>query len=163
VLPRVRAECADARLLIVGRDPADAVLALGTHAGVEVVGEVDDVGTYLARAAVFVAPILSGSGIKNKVLEAFAVSRPVVATSLAVEGLPVSDGREARVADGADAFARAIVDLLADPAAAERIGAAGRGLVEDRYTWEACADRYRRLYEDLAALRRAAPALSSAS
>ena len=161
VLPRIRAERPDARLLIVGRDPGPAVREMGGHPGVEVVGEVDDVGPYLARASVFVAPILSGSGIKNKVLEAFAAGRPVVASPLAVEGLPVIDGHEARIAEDAHGFARAVVELLGDPMAADRIGAAGRALVERRYTWEACADAYRRLYEELAELGKAERARSA--
>ena len=160
VLPRVRAVRPDAKLLIVGRDPGPAVRSLHAPGQVEVVGEVRDVRPYLARAAVFVAPILSGSGIKNKVLEAFAAGRAVAATPLAVEGLPVTDGVEARVATGAEALADAVTELLSDPVDTARIGANARRLVERRYTWDACAAEYERLYGELADIGRREAAAS---
>jgi glycosyltransferase involved in cell wall biosynthesis len=94
--------------------------------------------------------MVSGSGIKNKILEAMAMQRPVVATSLAAEGLAAAPGRDLVVADGAAAFAAAVAALLADPDRAASIAAAGRALVETRYTWEACAAAYAALYAELA-------------
>ena len=156
VLPIVRRTRPGARLTIVGRDPAPVVRAMASE-GVDVTGEVDDVRPYLARAAVFVAPMVSGSGIKNKVLEAMAMGRPVVATPLAIEGLPLRHGENVLVADGAAGLADAIHRLLADPGEAARIGGGGRALVERIYTWDACATRYERLYQELAQLGRRTP------
>ena len=156
VLPIVRRTRPGARLTIVGRDPAPVVRAMASE-GVDVTGEVDDVRPYLARAAVFVAPMVSGSGIKNKVLEAMAMGRPVVATPLAIEGLPLRHGENVLVADGAAGLADAIHRLLADPGEAARIGGGGRALVERTYTWDACATRYERLYQELAQLGRRTP------
>jgi glycosyltransferase involved in cell wall biosynthesis len=149
VLPVLRARNRDIRLTIVGRDPSAAVLAMASSS-VEVTGVVDDVRPYLAASCIFVAPMVSGSGIKNKVLEAMAMARPVVATSLAVEGLPIRNGENALVADDAQAFAAAVQQLLDDPDRAERMARAGRELVQRDYTWEACAERYDRLYHELA-------------
>jgi glycosyltransferase involved in cell wall biosynthesis len=149
VLPELRRRRPDARLTIVGRDPSPEVRAMASD-GVEVTGEVPDVRPYLAGSAVFVAPMVSGSGIKNKVLEAMAMARPVVATRLGVEGLPVRDGETAVIAEGVVGLASAIERLLADDVERSRIGQAGRSLVERTYTWEACAARYERLYHDLA-------------
>ena len=156
VLPRLRAIRPDVSLTIVGRDPLDSIAALAADPAITVTGAVDDVRPYLARAAAVVAPMVSGSGIKNKVLEAMAMQRPVVATPLAVEGLTVQAGRDLLVADGPVAFAAAVASFLADPAQATSIGAAGRALVEATYTWEACAARYAAIYEELASAGREA-------
>ena len=150
VMPRLRGLCPEAHFTIVGRDPDPPVLALA-GAAVTVTGRVDDVRPYLARAAVVVAPLVSGSGIKNKVLEALAMQRPVVAASLAVEGLAADVGRDLVVADGPHGVARAVADLLADEPRADAVAAAGRQLVERRYSWRAAADRYAALYAELAA------------
>lgn len=150
VLPYLRAVRPDVTVTIVGRDPAPAVLAMADAPGVTVTGGVDDVRPFLARAAVVIAPMVSGSGIKNKILEAMAMQRPVVATSLAAEGLAATPGRDLLVADGAATFAAAVESLLADPIQAASIAAAGRTLVETRYTWEAAAASYAALYAELA-------------
>ncbi len=152
VMPLIYRMRPDARLTIVGRDPSAEVRAMSS-ASVQVTGEVDDVRPYLAAASVFVAPMISGSGIKNKVLEAMSMGCPVVATGLGVEGLPVRSGEEAIVADDPPSLAAAILQLLDDPAERSRIGVAGRGLVERRYTWAACATRYEQLYDELARRR----------
>jgi glycosyltransferase involved in cell wall biosynthesis len=150
VLPHLRAVRPDVTVTIVGRDPDPTVVALAADPAVTVTGSVDDVRPFLARAAVVVAPMVSGSGIKNKILEAMAMQRPVVATSLAAEGVVATPGRDLLVADGAPAFAAAVESLLADPGRAASIAAAGRALVETRYTWEACAAAYAALYAELA-------------
>ena len=150
VLPGVRSARPDVTVTIVGRDPAPAVLALAADPAVTVTGAVDDVRPFLARAAVVIAPMVSGSGIKNKILEAMAMQRPVVATSLAAEGVAVTPGLDVLVADGPIAFGAAVESLLDDTDRAESIALAGRALVEARYTWEACAARYAALYAELA-------------
>jgi glycosyltransferase involved in cell wall biosynthesis len=157
VLPHLRAVRPDVTVTIVGRDPDPTVVALAADPTVTVTGSVDDVRPFLARAAVVVAPMVSGSGIKNKILEAMAMQRPVVATSLAAEGVAATPGRDLLVADGAPAFAAAVESLLADPGLAASIAAAGRALVETRYTWEACAAAYAALYAELAGRSVAAP------
>lgn len=155
VLPVIRARRPDATFTIVGRDPAPLVRALADDPAVRVTGSIEDVRPHLAGAAVVVAPMVSGSGIKNKVLEALAMGRPVVATSLAAEGVDVRADRDLLVADGPAALAEAVVSLLDDPARAAALGAAGRAVVERRYTWAACAAAYAGLYAELAGRRAA--------
>src|SRR5699024_4407701 len=104
----------EARLSIVGRDPAPAVAALDSLPGVSVTGFVPDVQPYLERAAVFAAPLRFGAGIQNKLLEAMAMAVPAVVTSLAADGLRTAAGDEPPVVvtDDDAAAAAAIVAAL---------------------------------------------------
>lgn len=153
VLPLVRARRPGTRLVIVGRDPSPAVRALATTEGVEVTGEVPDVRPFLERATVFVAPMISGSGIKNKVLEAMSMELPVVATPLAVEGLPATHEEDLITAPTASTMADALVRLLDDPAARIRLGRSARKTVQHHHTWAAAANAYERLWHDIAGRR----------
>lgn len=134
-LPLVREKHADARLAIVGRRPDAALSDLGP--GVEVVGEVPDTRPWLERAAVVVAPLRLARGVQNKVLEAMAMARPVVASPQAFEGIAAVPGDEIVVAQGWQAEADAVSALLADPARGDAIGAAARARIEARYGWDA--------------------------
>ena len=135
VLPRVRAVRPDAEFAIVGRDPTEAVRALGRRAGVRVVGEVADVRGWLAGAAIVAAPLLLARGIQNKVLEGMAMARPVVASVQAAEG--IDHGGTIAVTADADAMAAAILRLLEDPERGAALGARARQHVIARYGWEA--------------------------
>jgi glycosyltransferase involved in cell wall biosynthesis len=154
ILPLVRTSVPDARVVLAGRDPSAAVQALAGPQ-VEVTGSVSDLRPFLARATLVACPMVSGSGVKNKVLEAMAMGRAIVATPLAVEGLDIEPGRHVAVADGPAAVAATIIDLLRDASARRRMGQAARERVAERYTWEACAAAYERLYGDLARLTQA--------
>ncbi len=153
ILPLVRQEMPNVRLIIAGRDPAPEVAALANDPFVTVTGFVEDIRPWLAQSCVMICPMTSGSGIKNKVLEAMAMARPVIATTLGMEALEVTNWRELVVADQPAEFAAAVVKLLRDPAERKRIGEAGRDLVMRRYTWDACAASYDAIYSQLAARR----------
>ncbi len=141
VLPLVRAARADARFAVVGRAPAPQVRALAKLPGVTVTGEVADVRPWLAAAAVVAAPLRVARGVQNKVLEAMAMARPVVATPAAAEGIDAAPGRDLLVAGGTDGsagdFAAATLRLLADPAAGAALGGAARAQMLARYGWDA--------------------------
>ena len=152
VMPILAARRPGVRFRIVGRDPSPAVQALAEDPAVEVTGFVDDVRPWLARSAVVVVPMVSGSGVKNKLLEAMALGRPIVTTSMGVESLDVEPGRDVIVADDPAATAEALDQLLGDPVEQARLGVAARERVVARYSWDACAARYDELYADLAAI-----------
>jgi polysaccharide biosynthesis protein PslH len=137
VLPLIRAGHPTASFAIVGRAPTAEVAALGALPGVMVTGEVPDVRPWLAAADVVTAPLLLARGVQNKLLEAMAMARPVVATPAAAEGIDAAAGQMLRVADGASAMAAAIGALLDDPARAAAMGAAARQRMIDRYGWNA--------------------------
>jgi glycosyltransferase involved in cell wall biosynthesis len=124
---------------IVGRDPSERVRRLADVPGVTVTGRVEQIEPYLARAAVAVAPLLSGGGTKLKVLEALAAGRAVVATPVAAEGITLVDGRDLVVAAEPVGFARAVTGLLDHPQRRVAMGAAGRAAVVERYDWGAIA------------------------
>ena len=136
MLPRLRERHPTLRFHIVGRSPAPAVRALASEA-VHVSGTVPDVRPYLQHAAVVVAPLRLARGIQNKVLEAMAMARPVVAAATCVEAITAQPGQHLLAAADADAFVQAIDGLLADPAQAGEIGRAGREQVLDAYGWDA--------------------------
>ena len=121
---------------LVGKNPAAVGRYTAGDPRIEVVGPVDDAVVELARSRIAVAPLLTGSGTRLKILEAWAAGLPVVSTTLGAEGLPVQDGETALLADGADAFAGAVTRLLACSDLRRRIGGAGRLLLEKEFTWE---------------------------
>jgi polysaccharide biosynthesis protein PslH len=135
VVPRLRSIRPQLRFHIVGRAPTAAVRALQTG-GVVVHGTVPDVRPYLQHAAVVTAPLRLARGIQNKILEAMAMGRPVVAAAACVEALVARPGTDILAATDADAFVQAIESLSA-PAQAAAIGAAGRRCVLEHYTWSA--------------------------
>jgi glycosyltransferase involved in cell wall biosynthesis len=147
VMPLVRARRPQARLFLVGRAPSPAVRALAGLEGVEVTGEVPDLRPWLVRAGAYVCPMVSGTGIKNKLLEAMAAEAPCVATPLALQGIDLGAGAEVLVGETPADLARQTVTLLEDPALGERLGRAGRAYVEQHHDWSAVGRAYERLYE----------------
>ena len=137
VLPRIHALRPDVAFAIVGRKPAPAVTALANRDGVIVTGEVEDVRPWLAAAALVVAPLDVARGVQNKVLEAMAMARPVVASTGAFLGIDAKPGRDLVVADGAKAQAEAVLALLADEGRARDMGRAARRRMEQGYGWDA--------------------------
>jgi glycosyltransferase involved in cell wall biosynthesis len=123
-----------AHFAIVGRAPTPAVQALASD-HVTVTGAVDDVRGWLAAADVCVAPLKLARGIQNKVLEAMAMARPVVASTPAAEG--IDHAGTIRVAQTAQEFADRVTDLLDAPEAAAALGHAARAQVIRRYGWDA--------------------------
>ena len=154
VLPRVRSVMPGVRLSLVGRAPGADVLELGAIEGVEVTGEVADVRPWLRRAQVVACPMVSGTGIKNKLLEALACGAACVVTPLACQGLEVRADRELLIVEGADEIAAAIVRLLRDPTLRDRLGAAGREYVIDHHGWGSAARAYERVYAQAIAAKR---------
>lgn len=151
VWPAIHAAHPQATFSVVGRNLAEHERSrLDGRPGVRAVGEVPQVDPWLRAAGVVVVPMVSGTGIKNKLLEALATGAPTVSTSLAVEGTAVADGVHTLIADGADEFGAGVRALMADPARAAELGNAGRDLVGRSHSWAAVAQAYAQLYQDCA-------------
>ena len=149
VLPLVLKKQPAARLVMVGSDPPPAHLLGGASASLDMLGYVEDVREPLSRYSVFVCPILSGSGVRVKLLEAFAAGIPVVSTRVGAEGLARKDGEFCALADTPEAFAEHLLALLANPKMASEMAARARQEVESN--WD-MAVLTRRLVESYRAL-----------
>jgi glycosyltransferase involved in cell wall biosynthesis len=134
---------------IVGTNPTPEVTQLDGD-GVHVTGRVDDVVPYYSRSTACVVPLRAGGGTRLKILEAMALGRPVVSTSLGCEGLEVVDGEHLFIADSPEQIADKVVRLLADQALRERIASNARQLVVARYDWDVIADSLMRTYAAVA-------------
>ena len=152
ILPIVQRSRPDAHVALVGSKPPPSLATLAGPS-VELVGPVDDVAAEFASSDVFVVPLRAGSGVRLKLLEAFAYGIPVVATSRAAEGLDVRDGVHLAIADDAGSFAAAVVRLLDDPALRARFSAEARRLVEERYDWRAIGGRFETMLGSIALSR----------
>lgn len=153
IFPRVEQEVPGASFWIVGRQPQREVQALARPPRVVVTGEVPDVYDWLLRAEVGVAPLRIGAGMQNKLVQAMASELPVVATSVANEGIGATPEAHLLLRDAPEAFAGAVVDLLRDGEARARLGGAARAFVEGHWTWEAHFEQQLRVFQDVAAGR----------
>lgn len=149
ILPAVRKAIPAARLQLVGVNPPGWLQSLANDQ-IEVTGPVPDVAPYLARGTVFLCPLRTGAGLKNKVLEALAMGIPLVATPLSVAGIDVNDGESAMIAE-LDQFADATIHLLQNEALRLRLAESGPQLVTEKYSWTRAADEYERLYDQICA------------
>jgi len=135
VFPLIQQEHPAARWTIVGADPHPSVRALSTQPGITVTGRVPDIRPFLGRAAVVISPMISGGGIKNKVLEAWAMKKGIVATSLGCAGVEARHEGNLLVANDAAGFAAQTVRLLRDQPLARALGDAGYRTVAAHYAW----------------------------
>ena len=135
--PLVRAGAPGASFAIVGANPVGELQKLDGQNGIAVTGRVPDVRPYFAAADAVVAPLKIARGIQNKVLEAMAMGRPVVATPAALEGIEAVPGRDLLVADGHQRFAAAVLELVRDKARGAALGAAARARMVEGYDWAA--------------------------
>jgi len=122
---------------LVGKNPEFVRQFTSGDSRIEVQGQVDDAVRELARAKVAVVPLLSGSGTRLKVLEAWAAGLPVVSTKVGAEGLPIRDGENILLSETPANFTEAVSRLLACSALRRQLGMAGRLLLEKEFTWEA--------------------------
>lgn len=139
MLPEIRRHVPRVSVTVVGRNPSERLRAASTAAGIEVTGTVDDVRPHIAQGAVYVVPLRVGGGTRLKIFEALAMGKAVVSTRVGAEGLPIVPGEHFLQADEPGDFAAAVVALLRDPARRAALGAAGRRLVEARYSWAEAA------------------------
>jgi len=149
VLPRVLEHRPDAHLVVVGSDPPPPGLLAKATRAVELLGFVEDIRTELMRRAVFVCPILSGSGVRVKLLEAFAAGIPVVSTSVGAEGLAQCDGEFCALADDPGEFARKVVEILNAPDQARAMTERARQEVESNWDMPVLTERLERSYREV--------------
>jgi sugar transferase (PEP-CTERM/EpsH1 system associated) len=146
IFPLLRRRIPELSFKIVGSRPHPTVVELRKIEGVEVTGEVADIRPYLAEALAVVVPLRSGGGTRLKILEAMAMARPVISTSLGAEGLDVTPELDILIANTPEQFVERILSILASPGGASRLGVAGRQLVVRKYAWPLCLSKLESLY-----------------
>ncbi len=151
ILPEIRRTIPDATMTIVGSGDPASIADMRERAGVEYIGPVEDVRPYLREAAVFVAPVRLGSGMKGKVLEALAMAKPMVATSVAAGGIPVVSGEHLIIADDPQSFADGVIRLFRDPDLREKVARNGQDLVRENFGWKKKADEMDQIYQQILA------------
>ena len=152
IWPRIAEADPKARCKIIGGRPPPSLLALAGPR-VELTGFVTDLRPHLAAAAVVVVPLRLGGGTRLKIVEAMAMGKAIVSTTLGAEGIEAVPGRDILIEDQPAAFADAVNRLLAEPGLAARIGQSARQLAVERYSWSGAARAlegfYHRILEDV--------------
>jgi glycosyltransferase involved in cell wall biosynthesis len=144
VLPALRQQMPQAKLIVAGRGPiAPELTDYLSCPGVEVHESPDDLSQFYARASLCVAPLLTGGGTSIKVLEGLAHRVPVIATPVAVRGLGLSPGTHLAIGSSASEFIEGCADILTNPDKAQALASAGRLEVSRRFTWQAVGDTAR--------------------
>lgn len=138
IWPGIRREHPTEEFRIVGRRPVSEVLALHGRNGVEVIGQVPDVRPSVWRSAVSVAPLRIARGLQNKVLEAMAMGKPVVASPAALAGLGGDGATPAVMASTVAQWIDRVGELVQDQARRRELGLAGREYAEANHDWERC-------------------------
>lgn len=150
ILPRIQREIPDAKLTVAGRSPAPKLLAAAAlDPGITITGGVPDLRPYFDQASVYVAPMISGAGLKNKILEAWSMSKPVVATSMACSGIEPVEGENVLIGDTSEEFARKVVEILRNPGLRNRMGACSRRTAEEKFSWAQQSQRFARIFDEL--------------
>jgi sugar transferase (PEP-CTERM/EpsH1 system associated) len=148
VMPVIRQAAPQAHLYVVGKNPHPRLAPLRDMPGITLTGFVEDVRPYVAAAAVYVVPLLTGGGTRLKVLEAMAMGKAIVSTTLGCEGIQAVPGRDVVLADKADDMAAQVVALLRDPARCEALGRAARIFVEGHFDWRIVTASLDQTYEE---------------
>ncbi len=148
IFPAVQRRVPGARLILVGNAPPPELRALAGPS-IEITGRVPDIRPYLEQSLIYVSALRMGAGIKNKVLEAMAMQKAIVATSLSCDGIALEHEKHVLLADTPDDIIRAIVRLMKDGELRQNIARAGRQLIEERYTWQRVSEQYEELYREV--------------
>jgi sugar transferase (PEP-CTERM/EpsH1 system associated) len=135
VWPLIRRAVPDVRFYVVGQKPHPRLEPLRQQSGVVLVGRVPDIRPYIANADVYVITLRSGGGTRLKVLEAMAMSCPIVSTSMGCDGFPVVPDRDVLLGDEPETFARQVITLLQDETRRQELGRAGFRFAQAHYDW----------------------------
>ncbi len=150
VLPRIRERESECEFWAVGHDPTERLLALDGTAGVRVTGSVPDVRPFVREATAFVCPLRYGTGMKNKILAAMAMRRPVLATSISLDGIDPIPEEHVLVADSPEELAQQSLRLIHDDKLVARLCDSAQAWVADNFSW---SKRAQALEIELAKLR----------
>ena len=146
VWSRIWTKAPGTRVRFVGNAPGPWLREYDGKEGVTVTGRVPDMRPYYEKAGIVIIPLQVGGGVKLKLLEAMAFGRPVIATSVGIEGLGVTPGREVEIVDDPAGFAERTLELLRDPERRKRQAKCARRYVEQNHDWDAIVSKQKRNY-----------------
>lgn len=149
IWPRIKALIPEIKFYVVGQAPPPEIQNLSQDKAIIVTGRVDDVRPYLRKSRVFICPVRLGGGFRGKILEAMAIGRPIVSTSLGAEGIPAVNRENIILADHPEEFTQGIFDLMTDETLFKDIREQARKLVEDMYSWEKGVEVMERILEKM--------------
>ena len=150
ILPRLAASASNVKLSIVGRKPTPHILELGRRdSRIRVESGARNVREHLQRGAVVIVPQRIGGGTRSEMLQAMAMQKPIVATTVAVDGLSVRDGEHLLIADGPEQFASAVARLLQESSLARELGRRAGALARSAFTWSRIAARMAETCEEV--------------
>ncbi|MCB0207891.1 MAG: glycosyltransferase [Anaerolineae bacterium] len=147
VFPKIQSQVPDAVLTAIGKNPPAGL----TGPGIETTGYVVDPMPYLAETAVFIVPLHAGGGMRVKILDAWSWGLPMVSTTIGAEGIDVTSGSDILIADTADEFAQAVINVLKDPSLAQQLSHNGRQTVLKKYNWQTVYTAWNTVYQELMA------------
>jgi len=147
LFPLIEAQIPRVKFYIVGQNPTERVKQLSQRNNVIVTGMVDDVKPYIAKASVYVVPLRIGGGTRLKILEALAMEKAVVSTTIGCEGLQLTPDKDILVADEPEKFAQLVIQLAQDEKFRRQLGKSGRKRVEEKYDWRSIGKHLNELYE----------------
>lgn len=127
---------------IVGRNPSNYIQQLSENPNITVTGSVNDVRTYLTKGSIFITPMISGTGIKNKILEAMSMELAVVSTSIGISGIDSDNNIHYLLADTPEAFKQKIIQLFHDKKLRDDLGISARLFVEKNYSWKVSMQKF---------------------
>lgn len=145
VWPVVHREVPQAHLYLAGRKMPERWMNANIE-GVTIVGEVDDAGQFIAGKQINIVPLLSGSGIRVKIIEAMSAGKVVITTTVGAQGIDYTDGKNLLIADTPEEFARQIKRCLADNAFCNSVGEAAAQLIAEQYNGQKLADELLKFY-----------------
>lgn len=164
IFPKIFVQRPQIKVTIVGDSPSPILQQYQKRypQNVFITGYVDDVRPYMQRASIFIAPMRCGSGTKVKVINAMAMGKAIVSSSVGAEGIQVESGKDLIITDAPQEFADQILQLLKDPARRRQMGENARKIVERYYDWRVIYKKMDTLYEKVASCKRAAKSIAVA-
>ena len=148
IYPLIKKKVQEISFTIVGRDPSDALIKLASKdKSIELTGRVDDVRPYIANSCLYIVPLRIGGGTRLKILEAMAMGKTVISTSIGAEGLEVTSEENIILADEPQVFAKRALELFENNNLRKNIESSGRKLTEQKYSWDIIADKLGETWE----------------
>ncbi|OGL38676.1 MAG: hypothetical protein A2042_06040 [Candidatus Schekmanbacteria bacterium GWA2_38_11] len=149
IFPLIEKEVPDVKLYIVGESPGEAIKSLSLKNNIFVTGSVPDVKPFINKCEIFIAPLRIGTGIKTKIIEALACGKPIVTTSICVQGLEVENGKHIIIADEPESFAKKVIELLKNSNMRKELSRNAQKLFYERYELNSVKNKIQKIYSDI--------------